>query len=69
MTLDVQVTLDVTTQQTLAIMGNYEIDGDEILLSSFDDNGELTGTIKKGTISLSMDVGGSEREKAYSFTR
>ena len=70
MTLDVQVTLDaVTTQQTLAIMGNYEIDGDEIQLSSFDVDGELAGTIKKGTISLSMDVGGSERAKSYSFTR
>jgi len=70
MTLDVQVTLDaVTTQQTLAIMGTYEIDGDEILLSSFDVDGELAGTIAKGTISLSMDVGGSEREKSYSFTR
>jgi hypothetical protein len=70
MTLDVQMTLDaVTTQQTLAIMGSYEIDGEEILFSSFDDDTELAGTIKKGTISLSMDVGGSEREKAYSFTR
>jgi hypothetical protein len=70
MTLDVQVTLDaVTTQQTLAIMGSYEIDGDDILLSSFDVDAELAGTIRKGTISLSMDVGGSEREKAYSFTR
>jgi len=70
MTLDVQVTLDaVTTQQTLAIMGSYEIDGDEIVLSSFDDDTELAGTIKKGTISLSLDVGGSERAKAYSFTR
>ena len=70
MTLDVQVTLDaVTTQQTLAIMGSYEIDGDEIVLSSFDDDTEFAGTIKKGTISLSLDVGGSEREKAYSFTR
>lgn len=70
MTLDVQVTLDaVTTQQTLAITGDYEIDGDEILLSSVDVDGELAGTIKKGTISLSMDVGGSERAKSYSFTR
>lgn len=70
MTLDVQVTLDaVTTQQTLAIMGSYEIEGDQIVFSSFDDDLELAGTIKKGTISLSMDVGGSEREKAYSFTR
>jgi len=70
MTLDVQMTLDaVTTQQTLAVMGTYEIDGDQIVFSSFDDGTELAGTIKKGTISLSMDVGGSEREKGYSFTR
>ena len=70
MTLDVQVTLDaVTTQQTWAIMGSYEIDGDEILLSSYDVDAELVGTIRKGTISLSMDPAGSEREKSYSFTR
>ena len=70
MTLDVQVTLDaVTTQQTWAIMGSYEIDGDEILLSSYDVDADLVGTIAKGTISLSMDIAGSEREKAYSFTR
>lgn len=70
MTLDVQVTLDaVTTQQTWAIMGSYEIDGDEILLSSFDVDADLVGTITKGTISLSMDIAGSEREKAYSFRR
>jgi hypothetical protein len=50
-------------------MGSYEIDGDQIVFSSFDDGTELAGTIKKGTISLSMDVAGSEREKAYSFTR
>jgi hypothetical protein len=70
MTMDVQMTLDaVTTQQTLAIMGTYEIDGDDIVLSAFDDETELAGTIKKGTISLTMDVGGSKRDKAYSFGR
>ena len=70
MTLDVQMTLDaVTTQQTLAVMGTYEIDGDDILLSAFDGDTELSGTIRKGTISLTMDVGGSKRDKAYSFTR
>ena len=70
MTLDVQVTLDaVTTQETWAIMGSYEIDGDEILLSSYDIDADLVGTITKGTISLSMDPAGSEREKAYRFTR
>ena len=70
MTLDVQVTLDdVTTQQTWSVMGNYQIDGEDIVLSGFDDGGELTGNIKKGTISLTMDVAGSEREKAYTFKR
>ena len=70
MTLDVQVTLDdVTTQQTWSVMGNYQIDGEDIVLSAFDDGGELTGNIKKGTISLTMDVAGSEREKAYTFKR
>ena len=70
MTFDVQVTLDnVTTQQTWSIMGSYEIDGDEILLSAFDVDAELSGTINKGRISLTMDLAGSEREKAYSFMR
>ena len=70
MTLDVQVTLDdVTTQQTWSVMGNYEIDGEDIELSAFDDGGEMTGSIKKGTISLTMDIAGSDREKAYSFKR
>ena len=70
MTLDVQVTLDdVTTQQTWSVMGNYEIDGEDIQLSAFDDGGEMTGSITKGTISLTMDIAGSDREKAYSFKR
>ena len=70
MTLDVQVTLDdVTTQQTWSVMGNYEIDGEDIELSAFDDGGEMTGSIKKGAISLTMDIAGSDREKAYSFKR
>ena len=70
MTLDVQVTLDdITTQQTWSVRGNYEIDGEEIQLAAFDDAGEMTGSFKKGTISLTMDIAGSEREKAYSFRR
>jgi len=70
MTLDVQVTLDdVTTQQTWAIMGTYAIDGEDIVLSPFDVDGQLAGTITKGTISLTMDIAGSERDKAYSFKR
>lgn len=70
LTLDVQVTLDdVTTQQTWSVMGNYQIDGEDIQLSAFDDGGQMTGSITKGTISLTMDIAGSEREKAYSFKR
>jgi hypothetical protein len=70
MTFDVQVTLDgATTQQTWAINGSYEIDGDEIVLSAFDVDADLAGTIRKGTISLTMDLAGSEREKSYSFMR
>jgi len=70
LTFDVQETLDdFTTQQTWTVMGSYEIDGEDIVLSAFDDAGEVEGTIKKGTISLTMDVGGSERTKAYSFKR
>jgi hypothetical protein len=69
MTLDVQVTLDdFTTQQTLAVMGTYEIDGEDIVFSTFD-NGELSGTIRNGKIGLAMDVAGSDRDKAYSFAR
>jgi len=70
MTLDVQVTLDdVTTQQTWSVMGTYAIDGEDITLSAFDDAGEVAGTITKGTISLTMDLAGSDRVKAYSFKR
>jgi len=70
MTLDVQETLDdFTTQQTWSVMGSYEIDGEDIVLSAFDDAGELSGTIDKGKISLPMDVAGSDRIKAYSFAR
>ena len=70
MKLGVQVTLDdVTTQQTWSVDGRYDIDGEDIVLSAFDDAGEVEGTIKKGTISLTMDLAGSDRVKAYSFTR
>ena len=67
---DVQETLDdVTTQQTWSVTGSYEIDGEDIVLSAADDGGQVEGTINKGTISLTMDVAGSERTKAYSFKR
>jgi len=70
MKLGVQVTLDdVTTQQTWSVAGSYEIDGEDIVLSASDDGGEASGTISKGTISLTMDLAGSDRVKAYSFKR
>ena len=70
MKLGVQVTLDdVTTQQTWSVDGRYDIDGEDIVLSASDDGGEVSGTINKGTISLTMDLAGSDRVKAYSFTR
>ena len=70
MTFDVQVTLDdFTTQQTVSVTGTYEIDGEDIVFSTFDDDGELSGTIKKGKIALAMDLAGSDRDKAYSFAR
>ena len=70
MAFDVQVTLDdFTTQQTLSVSGSYQIDGEDIVFSTFDQDGQLSGTIKKGKISLTMDLAGSERDKAYSFAR
>jgi len=70
MKLSVQVTLDdVTTQQTWSVAGSYAINGEDIVFSAADDGGEVSGTINKGTISLSMDLAGSERVKAYSFAR
>lgn len=70
MTFNVQVTLDdVTTQQTLAVQGTYTMDNGEIVMSTFDGSAAIAGTIRKGTIALTMDVGGNKREKAYSFTR
>ena len=70
MTFDVQTTLDdFTTRQTLAVAGTYEIDGEDIVFSTFEDDGQLAGTINRGKISLTMDLAGSDRDKAYSFAR
>ena len=70
MNLDGQVTADgKTSQQQIAVSGQYTIDGDQISLAMAGQNAPLTGTIDKGTISLTMDFGGNKRFKAYAFTR
>ena len=71
MNLDGQVTLDgATSQQKIAVSGQYTIDGDQISLAMAGQNTTpLTGTIGRGTISLTMDFGGNKRYKAYAFTR
>jgi hypothetical protein len=70
MNLDGQVTADgATSQQQIAVSGQYTIDGDQISLAMAGQNPPLTGTINKGTISLTMDFGGNKRFMAYAFTR
>jgi hypothetical protein len=70
MTLGARVTLDgATSPQQIDVAGQYTIDGDQITLTMDGQNGSLSGSITKGTISLTMDFGGNKRFKAYAFTR
>ena len=70
MTLDGRVTADgATGPQQISVAGQYTIDGDQISLTIDGQNAPLTGTIAKGTISLTMDFGGNKRFKDYAFSR
>ena len=70
MTFDAQLSLDgVVSQETVAMMGTYEIDNGNITLSTFDGQTTIAGTLRKGRISMSMDVEDNKQFKLYSFTR
>jgi len=70
MTFDADVTLDgKATRQTVTATGTYQIDDGDITLSTVDGGTPISGTIKKGNISVTMDVEGNKQFKAYSFTR
>ena len=71
MTLDAEITLDgaAPLQQQVQVNGQYTIAGDQITLQMAGSGGALPGTIQQRTISLSMDMGGNKRFKAYAFTK
>lgn len=70
LTLAAQLTLDgAPSQQQIAASGSYTVDGDQVTLTMDGADGSLAATLRNGTISLTTDMNGNKRFKAYAFAR